>query len=398
MADIPSLLELQTQIENDLRAKLGITAPWYGKVMLKVLAIVQAARIKLIYLRIAKVQKNIFVDTAESESQGGTLERFGRVKLNRNLYPAEAGIYTANVTGVITGSIIKGQTFKSSLGSTSPGMMYEVVSTVTLTGNAGQIQIRALTPGESSVLQIGDPIESTAPIANVNSKAIIAAINTTPVNAEDLETYRRLILESFQLEPQGGAATDYRIWAADASGVRTVYPYTKNNATYTVQIFVEATKDNTAPGQPIGYAPNSMLTEVSEVIELDPDTTKPINERGRRPLQAIPEVLSVIPTGVTITIIDLSDKSTSAKAIIQAAIEDYLYTIRPYIAGADGQNKHDSVYLSGIITAIFNAVGSTINFSSVEIRINDTVYSSYTFGNIPATYGHYPYLQSLLTP
>jgi len=398
MADIPSISDLKSQIENDIRIKLDISVTWYGKVMLRVLALVQAAKIKLIYLLIASVQKNIFVDTADSESQGGTLERFGRVKLNRDPYPAQAGIYIINVTGITGGIIAKDITFKSSLSSTSPNYLYEVVSAVTLTGTTGQVQIRALTPGAISVLQASDEVEATAPIINVNSKAVVASVNTTPVDAETLETYRNKILQSFQLEPQGGAATDYRIWAADAEGVRTVFPYAKNGAIYIVQVYVEALPPDSEPGQPIGVAPNSLLTDVVNVIDFDPDITKSLNERGRRPTQVQLEVISVIPVGVTITISDLSDKSTPITTAIQSALTALFYDIRPYIAGADGENKNDTVFLSQVIATVFSAIGSGINFSSIEIKIGGISYSSYQFGSVPGTYGHYPYLETLVTP
>ena len=398
MADIPTLSELQIQIENDIKTELGITQSWIGKVVIKVLALVQAAKLKLYYLAIAFLQKNIFVDTATSEFQGGTLERFGRVKLGRDPFPAVAGEYTLDVTGEIGGIIQKGQTFKSTLTSTSPDKIYETKSQVTLTGTIGQIEVIALEPGTGSVLQIGDELESTAPIENVDSLATVNSVDVTAVEAEDLEEYRRLTIEAFQLEPQGGAATDYRIWSADAFGVRTVYPYTKDGEIYTVQVFVEALPENSEPGFPPGTPPASMLTDVEEVIELDPDTTKDINERGRRPLQAVVEVLSVVPIEVTITIDGLTDKSAPVITAIEDALEDLFYTIRPYIPGADGEDRSDTLYLSSVIAAIFNAIEEGINFSNVTIEINSVVYSQYTFGDTPATYGNYPYLFELLTP
>jgi len=398
MADIPTIAELQSQIENDIRTELGITKTWIGKVMLRVLAIVQAAKLKIFYLHVAQVRKNIFVDTATDEFSGGTLQRFGRVKLGRDPYPAVAGQYILNVTGITGGIITKGQTFKSSLGSTSPDKMFEVLATVTLTGSAGLINVKALEAGTDSVLQVGDELESTSPIENVNSLADVDSITITAVEAESLEDYRNLTIQSFQLEPQGGAATDYRIWSADAVGVRTVYPYTKDGAIYTVQVYVEALPENTNPGFPVGTPTASMLTDVEEVIELDPDTTKDINERGRRPLQAVVEVLPVVPVGVTVTISDLSDKSAPVLAAIDSAIDELLYTIRPYIPGADGTNRHDTLYISALIAAIFDSIAENISFSNVAIEINSVVYSQYTFGNSPVTYGTYPYLFSLLTP
>ncbi|MDD5013667.1 MAG: baseplate J/gp47 family protein [Atribacterota bacterium] len=397
MADIPTIAELQTQIENDIKTELEITKTWVGKVMLKVLALVQAAKLKLFYLMVAEVQKNIFVDMADSEQNGGTLERFGRIKLLRNINPATAGEYTLNVTGSIGGIILKGTTFKSNSTAESQGYIFEVKTTVTLIATTGQVEIIALTPGTDALLQEDDELNATAPIANVNSLAIVDSVDVTPVAAETLEEYRQKIIDSYQLEPQGGAATDYRIWSADADGVRTVYPYAKNNQIYTVQVYVEAVPASSAPGQPDGVAPQSMLDEVEDVIELDPDTSKSINERGRRPVQAVVEVLSIIPIGVTFTINDLSDKTTATINAITEALEYLLYTIRPYIAGADTVRR-DTLYLSQVIAAIYASVSQSVNFSNVEISIGGTVYSQYTFSNIPATYGNYPYLLDLLTP
>ena len=128
------------------------------------------------------------------------------------------------------------------------------------------------------------------------------------------------------------------------------------------------------------------------------NSSKDLNSRGRRPLQAVVEVLAVVPIGVTITISDLSDKSSPVLLAITEALNDLFYTIRPYIPGADGDNKHDTLYLSALIAAIFSAIDAGINFSNVSIEIDSVTYSQYTFGNTTLTYGSYPYLESLLTP
>jgi hypothetical protein len=134
MADIPTLSALQTQIEADLKAELGITKNWIGKVFLRVLAIVQASKLKLFYLAIGLLQKNIFVDTCDE----ATLLRFGRVKLNRDPFPATSGEYVLNITGNIGGIVAKGQTFKS-----SGGYVFETKAAVELTTTTGQIEVVA---------------------------------------------------------------------------------------------------------------------------------------------------------------------------------------------------------------------------------------------------------------
>ncbi len=95
--------QLYTSIKADLEAQMQTNIPVIGKAMLWVFAVVQAGKLWLFYLALAGVQKNIFVDLADPESMGGTLQRFGRVKLNRDPFPATAGVYTA--TGSTTFSL-----------------------------------------------------------------------------------------------------------------------------------------------------------------------------------------------------------------------------------------------------------------------------------------------------
>src|SRR5690349_13978165 len=98
MISIPTTNQLYEDILADLEAEYGQSIPLFGKIFLRAFAGVQAAKLKLLYLSIANLQKNIFIDTADPEASGGTLERFGRIKLGRNPFPATAGQYEIQVT------------------------------------------------------------------------------------------------------------------------------------------------------------------------------------------------------------------------------------------------------------------------------------------------------------
>ena len=124
MITIPTLKELFDDIVADLESELTVTIPVFGPIFIRALAAVQAAKLKLYYLTIGQLQKNIFVDTADPESSGGTLERFGRIKLNRNPFPATAAQYDIDVTGTIGATIPAGRTFKSDDDALNPGKLY----------------------------------------------------------------------------------------------------------------------------------------------------------------------------------------------------------------------------------------------------------------------------------
>ena len=81
MFKIPTLKELYDQSLQDLQTEMGISILPFGKMVLRAQAAWQSAKLKLYYVLLGKVQKNLFADTAEPESMGGTLERIGRLKI-----------------------------------------------------------------------------------------------------------------------------------------------------------------------------------------------------------------------------------------------------------------------------------------------------------------------------
>ncbi len=377
---IPTTKELQEQIISDLETQLNVTIPALGKNFIRALAAVQAAKLRLFYLTIGAVQKNIFVDTADPEASGGTLERFGRVKLGRNPFPATAAIYDVDVTGQI-GAVIKASTtFKSNDDSLNPGKLYVLDNEVTLTTTTFSIQLRSLETGLETKLNIGDLLTVTSPVANVDSEATVTNEDTTPLAAEDIEDYRQKAIDAYQLEAQGGAATDYRIWSADAQGVAKVYPFAKSGASNEINLFVEATLADSADGK--GTPTAQILSDVEDVVEFDPDTSKPLNDRGRRPLGVFQvHFLAIIPLDVDIEVVGFIGLTPELEVLINSAIFNMLADIRPFVSGADIlENKNDVLSINKIIFEIQSVIPDSTFFSSINLNIDgNPIATSFTF-------------------
>jgi uncharacterized phage protein gp47/JayE len=186
-----TIAQIYAQVKADLEAQMQSQIPLIGKSMLRVYALVQASKIWLIYLAIELVQKNIFVDTADPESMGGTLQRFGRVKLNREPFQATAGQYEVAVTGTIGGVIPASQTFKSNDDSNSPNYLFILDNAYTLVATTDTITLRALTAGLDAKLVVGDKLTSTAPMAQVDSLVTVTNETIEPRAAEDLEDMKK---------------------------------------------------------------------------------------------------------------------------------------------------------------------------------------------------------------
>jgi uncharacterized phage protein gp47/JayE len=378
MRPIPTIQELRETLANDFKSKLNLLSNNLKK-FLDAFSIVESAKFKLLYLYLQDLQNNIFPDTADLEANGGTLERQGRIYLNRNPRPATVGTFELSVTGE-SGSVLRsGLTFKSNENSLSPGQLYVLDLEYTMTGTDDVIEVRSLGAGNEFDLNVDDELTITEPVIGVNQLVTVSDVISQPKNGEDIEAYRQAILDAIQLEPQGGSKTDYRLWSSDAQGVKKVYPYVKNGDAGTVQIYVEATDGDGVPS-------SGLISEVEEVIEFDPDESKPLNERGRRPIQATIEVLPVVLIPVTVTITGLSQDTPSIRSAIQNNIELYLSSVRPYISGADlARNRNDILYEARLQSVATDVLENSNFFTGFAITVNGNSVSSYQFdlGNIP---------------
>lgn len=388
MKPIPTIKEIQANMSNDIRSRLNLTTDYLKKTY-DALVLVLSAAIHLIYMFLSDIQDNIFPDKATTADQGGTLERQGMIYMNRNPFPDSIGSFKVGVTGV-AGSILRvNLTFKSNEGTLNPGQVYILDSEYELTGTDDEIEIRSMGAGVDYNLNVADNLTITEPVIGVDKTVTVTEVVIQPKAGETTELYRQAILNAIQLEPQGGSKADYRQWSSDAQGVRAIYPYVRDIDAGTIDIYVEATLVDSTDGK--GTPSPSILTEVEDVIEMDPDVTKPLNERGRRPMQAFPDVQAISLVPVDITITGLNDDSASVKSAIESSINDFLYDVRPFISGADlRRNKNDILYSGKVQSVVTEALVNGNFFNVLDLYVDGNLVTNYEF-----TLGNIPYLRNL---
>lgn len=383
MKPIPTIKEIYASIANDLRVKLNLSDDDLRKVV-DAFASVEAAQVKLLYLFLVDIQNNLFPDTADLAVNGGQLERLGLIYLNRQPNPSTAGVYTVELNGIVGSVARSGLTFKSNDDSKNPGLLFVLDSEYILTGSNDLIDIRALTPGTESSLLIGNELTITEPVIGVDQLVTVTVIVDEPKAPENIDDYRLAIIDAIQLEPQGGAKTDYRLWADDAQGTRRVYPYVKVGDSGTVEIYVEATIDDSMDG--LGTPSAQLLIDVAEVIEFDPDVTKPLNERGRRPIQATVDTLPITLKPVDVTITGLNIDTVDIRNSIESNMKIFLDDVRPFIAGGDlARNKNDILFAARLQAVVTDVLSSSNFFTAFSMSVDGNVETSFTFdlGNIP---------------
>jgi uncharacterized phage protein gp47/JayE len=323
-------------------------------------------------------KKNVWYDTADSEANGGTLQRFGRSIIARNPFPATQGQYTCTVTGNAASIIPAETTFKSDDADQNPGKLFILDTAYTMPGTTGSITLRALEGGTDSSLSVSETLTATSPINGVDATATVTAETVTPEDAEELEAYRAKIDEKVKTEPGSWSAADYRLVGIGITGVGQVYAYADSGNTGEVDVFIEGTTPVADPGPSASPAVIAAYTAALELVL--PLSVWQVNYASS-PIKNI----KINIAGSSFT--------TAQKALILTAMTEYIADIRPFIAAADTlSERNDTLSVNNIITVITNTVPG-VGFGTVTLYLPDsppTSVSSYQFDN-----GIIPYLYTI---
>ena len=383
MKPIPTINEIYSSMISDLKAKLNIS-DFEAKMVLEAFGSVMSGQLKLMYIYLGDIQNNLFPDTADTIENGGELNRHGQIYLNRQPKPATNGVYLVQLTSSANSFIRNGITYKANDDSNCAGKLFISEIDYTANGTNDTIIIRSLESGKDSLLKIDDELTITEPVIGTDSTVKVVNVITLPISSEEIEDYRQKILDAIRLEPQGGARTDYRLWSQDAQGVKQVYPYVKENEAGTVQVFVEATKEDSTDGY--GTPSQTILDLVKEVIYWDPDISLTVNERGRLPIQVNLEVLPISLKPVDLKIFNIQTINQTIKDTVKSNVSEYLKEIRPFISGCDLLKDKNNILYAGKVQAVtIDSLSSNNFFDDFEIYVDGQLVNNFNFSgsNIP---------------
>lgn len=381
-------------ILNDYATQYGVDVSELGDEV-RVRATVMGGAIWTLELKLSKVQNNLYPDKSEENE----LIRDGLIWLGREPSAGEQGQYECIISGNGGGVIPASTQFKSDSTSTSPNYLFILDTDFTMPGSVGvsttgTITLRSLTVGLDAQLLVADTLTSIQPLLDFDDSIEVDSITINPVAPEDLESYRADVLETKRIVAQGGSPSDYRKWCSEVPTIRTVYPYLQTTGGGNNIVYVEATKENTAVNQVTGVPTQDTLdavykwdgiTETGAVI-ISPELT------GRRPV-GVKNVVSVSiqPIPVDLYFTDLTDNEKSPT--IKTAVDEHLYEIRPFVAGADAIGaRNDVVSGGGILSAIYESLlGSGATFSALSIDYNGQEMA----GSERVLWGNIPYLRNV---
>jgi len=374
---IPTLAELYANHKARLESALSQTSPTNDKAFIPVLAKTEAAEDIGHYKYAADRAKQNLALTATGED----LDRIGNDNSTARK-PSQTAILTATLpatTGVIIPATID-------FISDANGLRYRPVAPVTSVASVATLSLKCVASGSQGNLDIGDTFEIASQISGAQTTATVTVIDTLGVDVESDTDYRPRVLFAQRAVTGGANATDHKIWSEAVTGVKAAFPYSGRPVDLGIsypgdrQIYIESTVDVDADG----LAPSSLLDDVRDAINYDPDTGE-----GRMPLGMIDATLflrSISRTTFLIEVRDLlvdTDKEFACKSAITAAMTLYFATIKPFVDGVDiVQERTDTIStlpISRVIQDALKAYGASS--SSVGFGVIAGVFlSTYTLG------------------
>lgn len=236
--------------------------------------------------------------------------------------------------------------------------------------------------GINGNLETGTTISTVNTLGYIDNDNTVFFTDVSGIDSENEEQYRQRVVERFQLQPQGGALADYRIWSQDAPGVLQTYIYTGDPPS-NVLIYVAGDPDI----YPFRVPSSALLVQVGNVCTYDPisglATRKPptaiIDPAGD---ESYGNVLPIIPKFFDVIIYNLAAGDlTYVKNLIQQALSKYFFNREPFIKGLSvppEKNKISQSAINGIVYDVTNA--NNASFTNAALIFESLPIESYVLG------------------
>jgi uncharacterized phage protein gp47/JayE len=289
--------------------------------------------------------------------------------------PSEGAVarFTVNVVPITLGSTLKANT---AIVDRPTQRIYKTLADTVLSTNPTLVTVTAAKSGAIYNVTTSTALHFTSPQSNAQRELAVEAIVIEGQDAEGEDQYRARIDEKKKAPPQGGAHSDYRLWAKEISGITNVYPY--NNGPGKVIVYVEATPASS--GSPDGFPTLAQRNAVLARINL-PVT----GVASRRTINANTSVASITRKALGVEVLGLvvdgPEGLAAVKARIEAGCDEYFRACEPYILGLSLPPRRDIITqsaLAGVVGDIVAAAEGRVT----EVRLLDgaTQIRTYSLG------------------
>ena len=374
--------EIYDLIIAQMKSELGQNVSILPKSFISIIATVMAGVFMILYKSCNWIFLQMFVSTASYEeitALGKTLSplvEWGRLIGVGDPTPATQSVVSVKVKVVQkNNSIFSGTQFISTLNS----LTYITTQSYTFKEDEAIINLTCAESGAKGNLSAGDTLNIVNSVSFIEDSVEVIDLIQVAVDKESESSYRKKIQERFQLQPEGGALSDYRNWANETAGVQNSFVYTGGAGEVIVYVLADSSiYEDRIPDE-------ALLKKVGQNIDIDPDTQL----ATRRPVTAIIDpdadesyknirAVKLIEFDVEILSLEVSAEA-EVKNLIKEAITDYFLEREPYLRGLSLPPAKNIINETNIIAIVDDIVKNyNGNFAGIKNLLNEEITSKYT--------------------
>ncbi len=260
------------------------------------------------------------------------------------------------------------------------GLIYITTQTVLLKNPFEEIAVKCAESGIAGNVEVDDELNVASPYFNIGKKAVVCEVTDKAVDEESESSYRSRVKSRWQVQPQGGALSDYRKWASDVSGVLQTYIYKDDDSAAGVLIYVVSDDESR-------IATPGMLKEVGEACSYDPVTGE-----GRKPVTAVLDpgndgsygnVRACSISSFTVYVDDFEgNEIDSFKSSCKTNFGSYFLEREPFVRGLSVDNNRADRISAVNLTSIANDIAEGVSgyFEKIRLEKNGEIITDYTLG------------------
>ena len=374
--------EIYNLIMEQMKAEIGENIPILPKSFISILSKVLAGVFMILYKSCSWIFLQIFVSTASFDeitvlgNKITPLIEWGRLIGIGDPTPATQAKITAIVNVKSIGStMFSGTQFISSLN----GLTYITTKSYTFNSEEETIELTCSESGSKGNMHKGDTLNISSPLSSIEGTITVNDLISVGTDRENETSYREKIKNRFQLQPQGGALSDYRQWSKEVEGVANAYIYTGDPGNVMIYILADSSVyEDRIPD-------DTLLKKVGEYIDKDPST----GLASRRPIGAIIDpdgdksyknIKPIVIKEFDVEITEMEVENIEEISLkIKESLTSYYLEREPYLDGLSlppSKNVINETNITALIDDILSA--SNGSFTTAINLLNDSVTPRYT--------------------
>ena len=374
--------EIYNLIMEQMKSEIGENIPILPKSFISIFSKVLAGVFMILYKSCSWIFLQIFVSTASFDeitvlgNKITPLIEWGRLIGIGDPAPATQAKITAIVNVKSIGStMFSGTQFISSLN----GLTYITTKSYTFNSEEETIELTCSESGSKGNMHKGDTLNISSPLSSIEGTITVNDLISVGTDRENETSYREKIKNRFQLQPQGGALSDYRQWSKEVEGVANAYIYTGEPGNVMIYILADSSVyEDRIPD-------DALLKKVGEYIDKDPST----GLASRRPIGAIIDpdgdksyknIKPIVIKEFDVEITEMEVENIEEISLkIKESLTSYYLEREPYLDGLSlppSKNVINETNITALIDDILSA--SNGSFTTAINLLNDSVTPRYT--------------------